>query len=216
MAHNPDMDDIDPPSGPLTGGPQYAVPNELRERLHPARWIVHEWAEYWLQTDPAIVASLRIGSIEVAATPSGSGNFRIRFENQLGLATIDVLDAADCLHVRHHLEVIAPKLGSADASLDFLEAILAALHQQVATAPFVLSAPAGRQVRDRHATRQPLFDLHFFRTHGATIRAAVQTVIGQPHRRLATEETLVLPHQVRQMDRVTPTRSGHPMNGPSS
>jgi predicted component of viral defense system (DUF524 family) len=201
MPHNHAMEPDHPDPPPLVGEPQHRVPAHLRERLHPARWVVHEWAEYWLRLDATDVSSIRVGSTHVFDTPNGSGNFRLRFENQLGLSTVEVLHATGGVVDRLHLEVIAPKLGTAEASLEFFQALLAALHQQIAPTPFILSAPTGRQVRDRRATRHPLFDLHFFRTHGATIQAAVQTVIGQPHRRLATEDTLVLPHQVRQVDR---------------
>jgi predicted component of viral defense system (DUF524 family) len=177
------------------------VDEQFRDRLRPARWIVHEWTEYWLRADSAVVSTVQVGAVEVRATPPESGHFRIRFENQLGLTTILLRDGGGNVVDRHHLEVIAPKLGTAEASLAFLEAILAALHQQVATAPFVLGSPTGRQVRARHAHHHSLFDLHFFREYGAQLRAAIQAILAQPHRRLASEEWLVLPHQVRQVDR---------------
>ena len=201
MPHNPIMDTTEPRSGPLVGEPQHAVPEDLRARLHPARWIVHEWAEYWLQADHAVVASVRVGATEIPATPFGSGNFRLRFENQLGLATISLREANGRVVEQHHLEVIAPKLATVEASLEFLEATLVALFQQIATTPFVLDSPTGRQVQDVRSHRHPLFDFHFFRQHSESIHRAIQAIVAQPHRRLDVQEMLVLPHQVRQVDR---------------
>jgi len=71
---------------PLSGGTITPVPHHLRTLLAPARWIVQEWREYWYIDHEA--DRVDVGSRTVFPSPPGSGNYRIQFENQLGLAPI--------------------------------------------------------------------------------------------------------------------------------
>jgi predicted component of viral defense system (DUF524 family) len=197
---------------PLEGQGLEAVPAELLERLAPARWVVREWRDYWLKAPEAAV--VLVGSQPVADSPPGCGNYLIRFENQLGLATIRVMDRDGFEHAPIHVEVIAGKFGSAGESVLFLESTLAALFAQITTTPFVLGAMTERLVKEARRPPTPLFTFHFFRYHGRELLQAVQAILGHPHQRLSVEPELVRPHQVRQVDRESLVRmlqAGHPV-----
>ena len=197
---------------PLEGEGIVAVPGHLLGRLAPAAWIVHEWRDYWLKAPEA--ETVLVGSRAVAASPPGSGNFLVRFENQLGLATIRAVGRDGFEREPIHVEVIAGKFGSADESVLFLEATLTALFAQITTTPFVLGAMTERLVKESRTPPSPLFTFHFFRHHGREVLRSVQAILGQPHQRLSVEPELVRPHQVRQVDRESLVRmlqAGHPV-----
>ncbi len=197
---------------PLEGQGLDAVPLHLLNRLAPARWVVREWRDYWLKAPEA--ETVLVGSRLIADSPVGSGNYLVRFENQLGLATIRVVDQDGLQREPMHIEVIAGKFGSADESVLFLEATLAALFAQITTTPFVLGAMTERLVKEARTPPTPLFTFHFFRHHGRELSRAVQAILGHPHQRLSVEPELVRPHQVRQVDRESLTRmlqAGHPV-----
>ena len=214
------MDTIDTPViaeavAPLTGGHIVPVPEHLAGRLVPARWIVHEWRDYWYINHHAHV--VRVGSRVFVQQPANSGNYLIRFENQLGLASIRAFTIAGHLIEVHHVEVIASKFATPGHSVDFLRATLTALFAQVAAFPFVLGASTERLVREAQSPPNALFTYHFFRHNGPDLIRAVQGVLGRPHQRLTADPELVRPHEVRQIDRESLIRmlqAGRPA-GPS-
>lgn len=140
---------------PLEGEGLVAVPGHLRDRLAPAMWIAHEWRDYWLTATEA--ETVLVGSRRIEDSPRGSGNYLVRFENQLGLATIRVVERNGIEREPIHVEVIAGKFGSADESVLFLEATLAALFAQITSAPFVLGAMTERLVKESRTPPSPLF-----------------------------------------------------------
>lgn len=194
--------DIPPPpkvSPPLTGLGIVPVPDNLAAQLVPARWIVHEWVDYWYVDHEATEVS--IGSKPAEQHPTAMGHFKVRFENQLGLATIRAFDAAGQRGAPIHVEVIARKFDSPVQSVAFLQRTLAALFARISAGPFVLGASTERLVRDSPAPPNPLFTFYFFRQHGPEIIRAIQAVLGRPHQRLTADPELVRPHEVRRIDR---------------
>jgi uncharacterized protein len=183
---------------PLIGGPIEAVPAHLARDLVPAQWVVREWERYTFVHAGA--REVWIGAQRIAPYPGSDSHFEVRFENQLGLATIRVVDSEGRTH-RHHVEVVAPKLGAAEESVAFLRATLMALHARIASTPFVLGAATERFVRESPTPPGLLFLFHFFRQHGPELVRAIQAVLGRPHQQLVDESELVRPHEVRQVDR---------------
>lgn len=184
---------------PLTGGPIAPVPAHLAARLEPAAWIVHEWRDYWYVD--ANAQEVQVGSKVFTQQPAGSGNYLIRFENQLGLATLRVFGSDGRLVERHHVEVIASKFATAEESLAFLGATLDDLFSRHSTIPFVISATTERVVRESSAPPNLLFAYHFLRHHHRAFIEAAQAILGRPHQRLSEIEEQVRPHEVRHLDR---------------
>lgn len=184
---------------PFAGGPILPVSDYLAAHLVPARWIVHEWRDYWYVNPEA--HEVWVGSQSVPQQPAGSGNYLIRFENQLGLTSLQAFENNGKLVERHHIEVIASKFTSPDASVAFLQATLADLFARHATIPFVTSALTGRMVRESSAPPNLLFAFHFLRHQHRAFIQAVQAILGRPHQRLSDVEEQVRPHEVRQIDR---------------
>ncbi|MBA2776452.1 MAG: DUF2357 domain-containing protein [Chloroflexia bacterium] len=206
------LTEASPPKAPypLTGGPIGAVPDDLATRLVPARWVVHEWADYWY-VDPE-ATEVRVGSRTFTQQPAGSGNYLIRFENQLGLATIRAFDEFGQRGDAVHVEVIASKFQTPRQSVDFLQSTLAALYARIASMPFVLGASTERLVRESPAPPNPLFTYYFFVHHGAELIRAIQAVLGRPYQKLTSDPELVRPHEVRRIDRESMIRmlqAGH-------
>lgn len=176
-----------------------------REALAPAEWIVHEWTPYVYRRDGA--THLRVGS--AILEPLVDGVFSIQFENQLGLTAITPLRDNMPIAAPLHVEVIAAKFDSPNASVAFLRATLADLFGRHATLPFAIGAMTGRTVRESQAPPSLLFAYHFLRHHHQAVIQAVQAILGRPHQRLSEIEEQVRPHEVRHIDRESLIRIMH-------
>lgn len=181
-----------------TSGPSIvAVSEAQRTLLAPADWIVSEWTPYLYRCEGA--THLRVGSHVMDALVAGV--FQIQFENQLGLTSLTPYRDGVRLAPPIHIEVIAGKFTSADASVAFLQATLVDLFTRHATIPFVTSAMTERMVRESSAPPNPLFVYHFLRRHYREFIQALQAILGRPHQRLSDIEEQVRPHEVRHIDR---------------
>ncbi|HEX5164628.1 MAG TPA: DUF2357 domain-containing protein, partial [Thermomicrobiales bacterium] len=126
-------------------------------------------------------------------SPIDVGVFQVRFENQLGLASIQPLDEHGPCCSPLVLEVISPKFPSIEQHLAFLTALLDDLFARAARLPFAISAETTRGVVDVPTPPTPLFTLHFLLQHAQSLREAAQAVLSRPHRRLDdTPETVPL------------------------
>jgi predicted component of viral defense system (DUF524 family) len=172
------------------------VPDVLRAELAPATWIVQEWTDYVLVFPDA--THLRVGS--TIWTPITSGVFRVQFENQLGLASIQPMAGMIALEKPLYVEVVAKKFESIDHSLAFMRDMLADLFARGKSLPFTLSAMTGRGVRDAARSPDDLFAFHFFRHHHDELIRAIQAIIGGPHRVLSQREEPVRIHEVKRID----------------
>jgi predicted component of viral defense system (DUF524 family) len=160
-----------------------------------------------------------VGSRPAPQQPPGSGNYLIRFENQLGLARIRALDHGGREIDTHHVEVIATKFQSAEDSLAFLKATLADLFSRSSAMPFLTSAMTEQMVRESTAPPNLIFAFHFLRHHHREFIEAVQAILGCPHQRLSEIEEQVRPHEVRHIDRESLIRilhTGHPSPVPAT
>jgi predicted component of viral defense system (DUF524 family) len=177
------------------------VPLALLDELAPAEWIVHEWTEYTLSF--ARATRLRIGSRSIEPMlrgADGTGHFRVRFENELGLAVLQPLADGGPSGKPLHLEVIAKKFNDVDRSLAFMRDMLADLFARGKALPFDISTKTFRAVRDEARAPNDLFAYHFFRHRHEELVRAIQAVLGSPHRVLSDRVERVRPHEVKRID----------------
>jgi predicted component of viral defense system (DUF524 family) len=146
----------------------------------PATQAVYEWSDYVVRYDGA--THLRVGDRLVQ--PIDDGLFQVRFENQLGLTSIQPLDEHRPCCSPLVLEVISPKFPSVEQHLDFFTSLLDDLLTRAARLPFAISADTARGVVDVPSPPTPLFTLHYLLQHAQSLREAAQTILARPHRRL--------------------------------
>jgi predicted component of viral defense system (DUF524 family) len=178
-----------------------AVPDDLRGKLGHTRWIIYEWTEF--QVSYRETTHLRIGSQIVAPTftsPEGLSHFRFRFENELGVTTLQALRNGTSSHPPIHLEVIAKKFPDIRHSLAFMDGMLTDLFARGAALPYSVSRRTKRTIRDERRSPNDLFAFHFFRHHHATLIRAIQAIHGSPHRVLSDRVEHVRIHEVKRID----------------
>lgn len=161
------------------------LPTALWGALAPATHYVYEWSEYWLSWPEA--DRLRIGSDWQFPTPLGG--FRLRFENQVGLTSIQPYRKGRPLAPALSVEVLTPKFPSPEAHVDFLRALLDDLFTRAARLPFHFAGPTSRGVAESLRPPSPLFVYHFLLHYGPRLRQALETVRAHPHRLLVDYPT---------------------------
>lgn len=132
---------------------------------------------------------LRVGDRLVP--PIDEGRFLVRFENQLGLTSIQPLNDEGPCCAPLVLEVISPKFPVIEQHVAFLSALLDDLFARAARLPFTISADTARGVVDVPAPPTPLFTLHFLLQHAGDLLEAAGVVVARPHRRLADRPEIV-------------------------
>jgi predicted component of viral defense system (DUF524 family) len=158
------------------------IPKDLLSKFTPATHYFHEWRDYWLRCSGA--DRLRVGGEWQA--PQFEDWFCVRFENQLGLATLQPYAGQHPLEPPLHVEVISPKFPTLDQHLNFFRALLDDLFARAARLPFTVSAPTGRGVTESLRPPTPLFTLHFLCQcqHKCALETALAIVLAEPHRKL--------------------------------
>ena len=102
------------PSGPLPVGVT-PIPEEWALSLAPATHYALEWVEHRYECPEA--DCLMVGS--VPCSPWAPGWFRLRFENQLGLAKVQPVAKQRPLGPALHVEVISRKFPTLEAHVSF-------------------------------------------------------------------------------------------------
>jgi predicted component of viral defense system (DUF524 family) len=155
-----------------------SIPVELRRPLAPATHLLYEWKDYWLELPEA--DQLRVG-IETIKPVRGH-LYHIRFENQIGLASIQPFAGRLPLCSPLRVEVISPKFPTAKSHLDFYQNLLDDLFARAARIPFTISAQTGRGVAESHRPPTPLFVLHFICQSALALQTALNIIKANPHR----------------------------------
>jgi predicted component of viral defense system (DUF524 family) len=126
--------------------------------------------------------------------------FRVRFENQLGLTTLQPYASGRPLSTALHIEVISPKFSTPERHLDFFRTLLDDLFARAARLPFTVSAVTARRVAESIRPPTSLFVLHFLCQHAAALQTALLIVCAAPHRRLRDRSESVLLAQASEVD----------------
>ncbi len=146
----------------------------------PATHCLYEWQDHYLKFPGA--DRLQVGSDWLDPIDKDAGLFRVRFENQLGLAALQPFAGPRPLGAPLTVEVLSTKFPTPAAHLAFFRALLADLFARAARLPFTFTAPTGRNVVEAHRPPTPLFIYHYLRQNDAALRAALASVQANPHR----------------------------------
>ena len=160
----------------------------------PARFLIHEWRDYaveWKETS-APHERLTVSGPSWAASIGNGVVFR--FENQLGLAWLNV--RAGNVVVPLVVEVLSPKYSKPQEYRAFYDRLVQQLSERAATLPFSLQAPTALRTRESNRPGSDLFVWHFLRREMDAILAALRVVIREPRRLLAVEDAQVALDQV--------------------
>ncbi len=176
--------------------PPEEIPEVLWKAYAPARHFLVEWKDYLLEVPEA--THLMVGGQRVE--PDHGAWFRVRFENALGLTTIQPFAAQRPLAPPLPLMVLSNKLDNPETYWLFFQALVTDLYHRALQMPFHYYAPTGIGVREAHRPPAPLFVYHFLLQHATVLRQALSVVIAHPHRELYTREVLVPLREVSQSD----------------
>jgi hypothetical protein len=163
------------------------IPAALGTVLAPASAAVYEWTEYWLQCPGA--DALHVGDDWLA--PVVDSLFRLRFENALGLVSLQPYAHGKPLSAATHIEVISPKFPDVPTHIAFLQALLDGLFQRAAQLPFSFSGTTRRGVTPSLRPPTPLFVWHFLNCYGTALKAAIEVILRHPHRELRDHVSFV-------------------------
>lgn len=178
-----------------TGG-VLSVPPEQGNVFAPATHCLYEWTDYWLRYPAA--DGLLVGNSRTE--PLDGDLFPVRFENQLGLTTIQPVFGGRPLCPPFRVEVISPKFASPGQHLAFFRTLLDDLFTRASRLPFTFSAQTARGVGESLQPPTPLFVLHFLCQYAAALEGAFGTVQAFPHRRLRDRESFVPLAQATEAD----------------
>ena len=169
------------------GYPIGVIPDEVAGELAPAKHFVYEWRDYWVRHSEA--DRLRVGN--GWATVVEEHLFRVRFENQVGIAWLQPFAGGQPVEEPLPLEVLSPKFPSAQAHYSVLSTLLEDLYSRAVRLPFAVSAPTGRGVAESLSPPTPLFTLHFLIWYAHVLHSAWGFVRAHPHRLLADHPDMV-------------------------
>lgn len=158
----------------------FQIPGHLKHYFAPAEICLYEWHVYYFEVPGA--DRLRVGNRWIDAIRGSL--FLLRFENQLGLLSVQAycgnLPLAETLRV----EIISPKFPDVTQHQRFFQNLLTDLFTRASRLPFTISAPTTRGVGEAWISPTPLFVLHFICQYFQAFRDALQLIQTKPHRQL--------------------------------
>lgn len=166
---------------------QTQIPSHVAHLCLPATHFLYEWQDYWLRLPGC--TRLRVG-VEWLL-PVKDDLFRLRYENQLGLSTIQPYHEDVALTSPVCVEVISAKFANVDDHLHFYRHLIDDLFARATRLPFVITSSTGRGVGEALRPPSPLFVYHFLCQHAPALGEAMSIVEAQPHRQLADQPQMV-------------------------
>jgi len=121
--------------------------------------VLRDWEAYYLSLPGATV--LRVGPRLIPPIKPGSDVFLLKFENQLGLAEIQAMQAGRPVGPALKVEVISRKFPTLAAHKSFFQPLLDDLFARAARIPFTFSATTQQSTLEARRPPTPLFVLHF-------------------------------------------------------
>ncbi|MBN1921824.1 MAG: DUF2357 domain-containing protein [Anaerolineae bacterium] len=166
----------------------HPLPALQQKTFLPATHYLYEWENYWL--DLPGVEYLRVGQSYVG--PVVGTWYNLRFENQVGLASVQPYAAGKALSSQLWLLVCSRKFPTPEAHSAFFHNLLEDLFERALQLPFVVSSTTAQNVTETLRPPTPLFTLHFLCQYGPRLSAALNTIQAFPHR-LLTDTILQVP-----------------------
>ena len=158
----------------------YRIPGHLKHYFAPAEICLYEWHVYYFEIPGA--DRLRVGNRWIDAIRGSL--FLLRFENQLGLVSVQAYYGKQPLAEPLTIEVISRKFPDVARHHSFFQSLLTDLFTRASRLPFTISAPTTRGVGEAWVSPTPLFVLHFICQYFQAFRDAVQLIQTRPHRQL--------------------------------
>ncbi len=175
------------------------IPDDLHGKVYgPATHYLYEWKDYWLKYPDA--DHLHVGSRWEQPIAPDIPFFRLRFENQLGIAAIQPFSGSQPLAAPFYVEVISPKFPTLTDHLNFYRSLLDDLFARAARLPFTISSDTSRSATEALRPPTPLFTLHFLCQYAPTLRNALAIILAAPHRQLHDNPDLVSLAEVTEAD----------------
>ena len=168
------------------------IPDALRQALAPAQLALFEWTDYFFQWPGADALEVDSRRIE----PLAPGVFRVRWENALGLASLQPLREGKPLEAPLWLEVLSPKFPTPEKHVAFLGALLDDLF---ALSPHLIWSDGGTTQRGFDAgtaAPSPLQTLDWALRQGAALEQSLAAIARNPARAWRESEFEVPAHQV--------------------
>lgn len=166
----------------------FPVPDDLAKIFSPATLCIYEWTDYWLEAE----GSNRVRVGDSWCDPVGAGLFQVRFENQLGLTTIQPFSDGTPLGFPLHIEVLSRKFADAASHLAFFGNLLNDLFARASRLPFAFSASTERGVIESAKPPSPLFVFYLLVWFSSLMRTVLSTIQSEPHRLLRDFPRFVL------------------------
>ena len=172
------------------------IPDEWQAALAPATHYCYEWREYWTRWPDA--TRMRVGN--GWQEPVLPGVFRLKFENQVGLTTVQPYSEDRPLAPPLLAEVLSPKFPKPADHYRFFRTLLDDLFARAARLPFSFAGPTSRGVAEALQPPSPLFAYHFLLHYGPQLRQALECVRASPHRLLVDHPTYLPIGQASEAD----------------
>ena len=172
------------------------IPPAYRKRFAPARLYALEWEDLWVE----IPGAERLKAGTQTLMPVHGALFRLRFENAIGLTSVQPWAGKEPLCPPVPLAVLSPKFPTPEEHWHFLQALVDDLYLRATRLSFTIAAPTGHRVTESHRPPTPLFVLHFLLQHAFALEQALQRVLLSPHRELREEEHMVPLHEAEAAD----------------
>lgn len=176
--------------------PLTAIPADLSSLLAPATHYLYEWQNYWI--DCPGVDYLKIGETKI--TPQLKNLFCIRFENQLGLASIQAYIGQKAIGQSLQVEVLSKKFININYYLRFFRNLLDELFACATRLPFTLNIQTSRGVTQAIETPTTLFIFHFLCHNAATLRSALSVLLARPQKKLSDKEEFLPLAEAKEVD----------------
>lgn len=168
-------------------GNDQTIPVDFAHQFSPAKHWLFEWKDYFI--DLPDVDYLFVGGQK--KEPLKGSVFLIRFENQLGLSTIQPFRNHAPICPPFHVEVISRKFPTLQSHINFYSNLLDDLFSQAIRLPFHISTDTKRAVIESLRPPTPLFVLHFLSQFASDIIHALNIIQSNPHRILSDNPALV-------------------------
>lgn len=172
------------------------IPPSYTERFAPAYLYTLEWQDLWVEVPGA--ERLQVGTRML--TPVRGSLFQLRFENAIGLTSIQAWAGSKPLCPPVPLAVLSPKFPTPEEHWRFLHALVDDLYKRATRLSFTIAAPTGYRVTESHRPPTPLFVLHFLLQYAFALEQALQRVMLSPHRELREEEYMAPLHEAEAAD----------------
>lgn len=172
---------------------------EDSKRLSPAKYFIKERQEYSYILDDG-ADGLLINGNPCRPLIKDTNIYRISITHGLGLTCLQPTKSGKPYGEPTWVEVFSYKYETPEKHYRFFATIVEDLFKQAANLPFSFEAITQRGVTESPLPPTPLFTYYFLKQNLLAFKAAIETVLAEPHRLLCDFPDQVLLHEVNEVD----------------